>query len=131
MDASAQFTLADPDFETPGSIDLLLGADIFGRAMLNGRRHGPSGSPSAFKTHFGWVLAGTVRAERANQKTESCYHYHVGETLRLFWETEDYSLQQPVLSIEEKAVIEHFKENHSRMNPDDSSYLSQQGLMPY
>ena len=110
-------TLADPDFGTPGSIDLLLGADIFGRAMLNGRRHGPSGSPSAFKTHFGWVLAGPVHDEKTNQKTaESCYHSTVtlDEMLRRFWETEDYGLQQPVLSLEERAVVEHFEENHRR-----------------
>lgn len=109
-------TLADPDFGTPGSVDLLLGADTFSRAMLNGRRHGPSGSPSAFKTHFGWVLAGAVRDERTNQKTaESCYHSTtLEEMLRRFWETEDYGLQQPVLSLEERAVVEHFKEKHSR-----------------
>ena len=50
--------LADPDFGTPGSVDLLLGADVFSRTMLHGRRFGPSGSPSAFKTCFGWVLVG-------------------------------------------------------------------------
>ena len=108
-------TLADPEFGTPGSVDILLGADIFGRAMLNGRRHGPSGSPSAFKTHFGWVLAGTVHSEVTDRKIDTCYHSTtLEETLRTFWETEDYNMQQPVLSLEEKAVVEHFKKTHSR-----------------
>ena len=35
-------TLADLDLGTSGSVDLLLGADIFGHTMLNGLRHGPS-----------------------------------------------------------------------------------------
>ena len=50
--------LADPDFDTPGSVDQLLGADVFSRTMFHSRRFGPSGSPSAFKTCFGWVLVG-------------------------------------------------------------------------
>ena len=47
--------LADPDFGTPGSVDLLLGADVFSRTTLHGQRFGRSDSPSAFKTCFGWV----------------------------------------------------------------------------
>ena len=107
--------LADPDFGTPGSIDLLLGAEVFGRAMLQGRRHGPSGSPSAFKTHFGWVLAGAIRDNSNHRNTGSCYHSTMlEETFKRFWEMEDYNLQQPVLSLEEKEVIKHFQENYSR-----------------
>ena len=55
-----RLSLADPDYGTPGSMDVLLGADVFSRVVLHGRRFGPPGSPSAFKTQFGWVLAGTV-----------------------------------------------------------------------
>ena len=51
-------SLADPDFGCPGKVDLLLGVDIFTEALLQGRRTGPSGTPVAFETVFGWVLAG-------------------------------------------------------------------------
>ena len=47
--------LSDPGFDTPGRINLLLGAHIFSRVVLHGQRFGPPGSPSAFKTQFGWV----------------------------------------------------------------------------
>ena len=50
--------LVDPDFGTPGSVDLLVSADIFSRTMLHNQWFGPLGSPSAFKTCFGWVLVG-------------------------------------------------------------------------
>ena len=50
--------LADPDFGTPGSVELLLEADAFSRTMLHSRRFGPSVPPSAFKACFGWVLIG-------------------------------------------------------------------------
>ena len=49
--------LADPHSGCPGRIHLLLGVDVFTQAVLHGRRVGPPGTP-AFKTVFGWVLAG-------------------------------------------------------------------------
>ena len=59
----AGLSLADPDLGIPGNKDLLLGVNVFSCAALCGRQFGPSGSPSAFKTHFGWVLAGVVHGE--------------------------------------------------------------------
>jgi len=63
--------LADPDFGTPGTIDLLLGTEVFGQVVLNGRRFGPRGSPTALKTHFGWVLGGAVNSE-GQRDSETC-----------------------------------------------------------
>ncbi|XP_050547994.1 uncharacterized protein LOC126909605 [Daktulosphaira vitifoliae] len=50
--------LADPSFDTPGSIDFLLGADLYS-LILNGKRivvH--NDLPAAFGSIFGWVLIG-------------------------------------------------------------------------
>lgn len=111
-------SLADPDYGTPGSVDLLLGADVFGRVVLHGRRFGPSGTPSAFKTQFGWVLTGSVGNTSPHK---SCYlaiteehPQHSDELLKKFWEIENPYLQDPTLSIDERKVMEHFKENHHR-----------------
>ena len=46
-------TLADPDFNRPGRVDILLGVDIYIEALLHGRRAGPPNSPVAFETIFG------------------------------------------------------------------------------
>ena len=54
----ADLTLTDPDFGQPGKIDLLLGVEVFTAVVRQGRRSGAPGSPSAFETDFGWVLAG-------------------------------------------------------------------------
>ena len=59
-DHLSNLPLADPDFGHPSKVYLLLGVDIFIAALLNGRRVGPPGSPTAFETKFGWVLAGSV-----------------------------------------------------------------------
>ena len=53
--------LADSDFRVPKSIDILLGADIFSRAVIQRPVLGPPGTPSKINTCFGWVLTGTVQ----------------------------------------------------------------------
>ena len=65
---------------------------MFSRLALHGRRFGPSGAPSAFKTHFGWVLTGTVGH---NSHRKGCYlaiteenHQYSDELLKKFWEIE-------------------------------------------
>ena len=45
---------ADPKFNIPRSVNLLLGADLFGIVMRHGRQVGPRGTSSAFRTAFGW-----------------------------------------------------------------------------
>lgn len=52
--------LADPSFDTPSPIDLLLGADVFAR-ILNGKRETVNESlPVAFGSLFGWIIIGSV-----------------------------------------------------------------------
>ena len=112
-------SLADPDYGIPRSVDLLLGADMFSRVFLHGMWFGPLGSPSAFKTQFGWVLTGSIQGH--NNSRKSCYFavreegpFDSDELLKRFWEIENPYMQEPMLSINEKRVMEHFKENHLR-----------------
>ena len=44
--------LTDPDFGTPGSTDVLLGANVFSSTILHDWWFGHLGSPFAFKTYF-------------------------------------------------------------------------------
>ena len=107
--------LADPDFNVPGPVDLLLGADLFGIIMRHGRRVGPPGTPSAIQTAFGWVLAGNVRVEQpaTDQITACCASVLQGDDLmRKFWEVEERVPHQPSLTIEEKTVQQHFDTAH-------------------
>lgn len=54
--------LADPEFDVPGPIELLLGADVFPQVWGIKSVSLGHGFPSAFTFHtiFGWVLIGTV-----------------------------------------------------------------------
>ena len=112
-------SFADPEYGTPGAVDLLLGADVFSRVVLHGRRFGPAGSPSAFKTQFGWVLAGSIGSSMNG--SGSCYLAIAGmpqvddeELFRSFWEIENPHFQTPAFSIDERNVMEYFKGKHHR-----------------
>ena len=107
--------LADPEFGTPGKIDILLGADVFGRVLLHGRRSGAYGSPTAIETTFGWVLTGAVGT--GSQAQVVSHHVSVlcgDELLRKFWEVEDVASGSRSLTKEEQAVVQHFEGNYHR-----------------
>ena len=65
-------TLVDPEFEVPGSMDILLGADVFSRIVLHAQRFGRSGSPLVIKTTLSWVLAGSVRPAGTQSQLDNC-----------------------------------------------------------
>ena len=49
--------LADPKFGLSGRVDILLGVEVLIQVMMHGRQFGLPGSPIAFETVLGWVLA--------------------------------------------------------------------------
>ena len=117
-----ELPLADPDFGVPGRIDVLLGVDVSTQALLSGRRKGCRGSPVAMETIFGWVLCGDVtQPPHSNCPQVTTCHTIVGsedDILRKFWEIEETpSKLGTTLSIEERAVIDHYKTSHVR-KPD-------------
>ena len=111
----AGIRLADPEFGIPGHIDILLGVDVFSRAIRQGWRVGPPGSPIALNTTFGWVLSGSTGHE-IQQQAISCFSSTLtgDELLQKFWEVENCNFQSPSYSLEEQAVMDHFHANHSR-----------------
>ena len=80
--------LADPEFGTPGRIDILLGVDIFVNVLLNGHRSGPLGSPVAFETQFAWVLAGNASSLVPTHHVINLHTLTADDLIRQFWEVE-------------------------------------------
>ncbi len=109
--------LADPDFGSPGNVDILPGVDVFSNSLLHGRRFGSPGSPIAMETCFGWVLCGAVDSSLQPPSQFVSNHASVLSTddlLRKFWEVERIVTDGPAISPEEKRVVTHFHECHSR-----------------
>ena len=108
--------LADPDFGQPNKIDILLGVDIYADVILQGWRSGPPGTPVAFETKFGWMLAGKTEKLSSPQSKVASHHVSVDsgdDILRRFWEIEENPRSQADLSPQEQTVVRHFNENHT------------------
>lgn len=52
--------LADPNFQTPADIDLLLGADTFMEILRPGKLLGPPGKPDVLESAFGYLVFGSI-----------------------------------------------------------------------
>ncbi|CAH2090035.1 unnamed protein product [Euphydryas editha] len=82
--------LADPEFSSPGKVDMLLGADVYGEILQNGVKKSPHGNLLAQNTLFGWILSGKIEQESVK---ENVLNLHVqireDELLKKFWEIEN------------------------------------------
>ncbi|XP_018360741.1 PREDICTED: uncharacterized protein LOC108759682 [Trachymyrmex cornetzi] len=110
--------LADPDFAQPGSIDLILGADVYGTILLEGLIKGSSKAPIAQHTSFGWMISGSTGLPMDH---ESALSAHVGMEedasliLQRFWELDEIpSSKDSSFTPEEQACENHFQSTHSR-----------------
>jgi len=106
--------LADPQFDQPGKIDLLIGNDALQDIIMPEFRRGAPSEPVAIKTIYGWAVMGRL----PSTSTSATPSVNVAiptpssdDLLKRFWETEEVSTA-PVNTSEEKAVLEHFVTNH-------------------
>ena len=116
-DYLARIQLADPGFGSPGKIDLLRRVEVFVEVMRHGRRSGVPGSPLAFETNFGWVLAGGTDACSASQQITS---HHISllsgdDILHQFWEVEK-PMVHDALTPDGCLALDHFNTQYSRMS---------------
>ncbi|CAH2085909.1 unnamed protein product [Euphydryas editha] len=89
--------LADPKFNIPNKIDLLLGAEVYSKVIVEGIVRGPPGYPVAQNTRLGWILSGQVSSgvmkrpqKEFNQIVSMHVHAQLSENdlLKKFWELE-------------------------------------------
>ncbi|XP_054015916.1 uncharacterized protein LOC128896573 [Hylaeus anthracinus] len=88
--------LADPNFNLPGCVDVLLGTDVCGR-LLQERREGPHGTPTAVLTPFGWTLMGSTRPSEPGRAARVLHvRRHELPDLQKFWELEEVPVATPL-----------------------------------
>ena len=99
-------------------IDILLGTEVFSRAVLHNRQFGPKNYPSTLETCFSWVLSGEVHVHaqsrsQTSQVTSCCALSISGdELLRKFLEVEGYNYNVSTLSMDEKAIVRYLETTH-------------------
>lgn len=111
-------TFADAEFDQPGRVDMLIGADIYGGLLINGLIPSYDQSPVAQNTRFGWILMGQSLVD--NSKKICCNmatmndHHNLEEILKRFWEMESVDQQARELTNEEKTCEDHFENTYTR-----------------
>ena len=117
-----QYKLADPGFNYPSPIDLLIGAELFFTILQSQEIIIQEHLPRLHKTQFGWIVAGKIHM--TSQLTQSFASFSCSEEsddecinakLQRFWELESIP-NQTFLTSEEQQAEEHFTKTHRREN---------------
>ena len=111
--------LADPKFDMPGRIDILIGVDLLDSILIMESRHGAPGTATAYNTIFGWTVlshfgesSGNTNICITTQKIEP--ELEDGDyLLQRLWKQEEVEPPQPAFSPEELLVQEHYSNNLS------------------
>ncbi|KAH8318621.1 hypothetical protein KR059_002949, partial [Drosophila kikkawai] len=124
-------TLADPNFGSPGKIDLLIGAEHYFEIMLSENLHLHKGLPRLQNTKLGWIVAGKILNEKRTSSvcavlTEA---EKVDEQLEKFWELDNFQPEKKCYSPVEKQCKAHFLENIQRAQ--DSRFIVQLAFLEH
>lgn len=111
-----QLELADPNFNIPAPIDILIGASIFFDVLLNGRIKARN-LPIIQQTTLGWIFSGNYHDKLSLNSTHSVTMFtsndvNLDNQLQKLWQLEEVKCQ--TLSPEEQACEEHFKLHTNR-----------------
>ncbi|XP_044586043.1 uncharacterized protein LOC123266074 [Cotesia glomerata] len=116
----SDLTLADPDFASPGPIDVIVGANYYGQVITGEIIRCEAPGLLAKNTIFGWIILGPVQANsppppRAHYAVSNQCDQGLQDLLSRFWLQEEVMLDHSrSLSPDEEACEAHFKDTHSR-----------------
>ncbi|XP_018374037.1 PREDICTED: uncharacterized protein LOC108768190, partial [Trachymyrmex cornetzi] len=110
--------LADPSFNIPNEIDLLIGAQMFWQLVCVGQIKSCKAHPTLQKTKLGWVISGTIQGHLSNTAIPSCHITSVNEldrSLSRFWEIEhNVPCNEVQCTPDEQKCEMHFQANVTR-----------------
>ena len=125
-----ELQLADPHFDIPGPIDLLLSVDVFNDILLPQKINGPKGTPTAWNTELGWGIMGKYIPDHPSELTSSSVCVVSGTTaedslsdmLTKFWQVEEPAKPVSPLTTEEFRIQKHYSDTH-QFSPTAGRYI--------
>ncbi|KAF9408382.1 hypothetical protein HW555_011919 [Spodoptera exigua] len=115
--------LADPDFNIPAPINLLLGADIFWQVMGTGKIPLGKQQPVLQETELGWLISGCIsdiQTQNTNQNS-SFFVNQISDNMNRFWELENISTPSDISQIAQQTCEEIFTSTTTRK--DDGRFV--------
>ena len=121
--------LADPNFNIPGRVDILLGADLWLQLQANTPPITASASePGAQATIFGWAITGPAKYKGEDTLVTPAYHLQtyisweeLADTVHQFWLAESQEAPDQPLSQIEAYVQQHYSD-HVNYSPSTCRY---------
>ncbi|XP_044595862.1 uncharacterized protein LOC123272906 [Cotesia glomerata] len=112
-----ELTLADPT-QSPGPIDIIIGADYYGQILEDGLKQGPANTPTAQNTIFGWILFGPCGNPNIEPTAHQSFHTTIDQELydliHRFWLLDEIPQVNQLLSPDEQACEDHYKSTVQR-----------------
>lgn len=108
--------LADPDFDNPDKIDLLIGAGLFWNLLCIGQIKTGKGCPIWQRTQLGWVIGGELN-EKARVPFNALLNINqsINKQVERFWNQEEVQeVRQLIFTLLEKYCEDQFAATVSR-----------------
>ncbi|XP_065085837.1 uncharacterized protein LOC135707865 [Ochlerotatus camptorhynchus] len=107
--------LADPSFNEPREVDLLIGAELFFKILKQAQLKLSDNLPVLFETQFGWVIAGALEESEEEVVNVLCATNEdlLLKSIQRFFEQEELP-EEKVLTNEEQAIEDHFCKTYRR-----------------
>ncbi|CAH2208994.1 jg7382, partial [Pararge aegeria aegeria] len=114
----AELHLADPGFDIPGPIDVLLGADVFADSLLGERIKGDARQPLAINSLFGWLLLGRTPLITSSLLRVTTNSDELASIVQKFWELDLIPNASPLtpqeVACERAYIAEHYRDSSGR-----------------
>ncbi|XP_034935131.1 uncharacterized protein [Chelonus insularis] len=107
--------LADPEFDKPGKIDLLIGAGLYWKIIIGFPRNRIKGQPALQNTHLGWIIGGDLIENQASPSSTclTVTNDQLSQQIEKFWKLEHMPEIQ-YYTKEEKYCEKYFKQTTQR-----------------
>ena len=109
VEGFTDLTLADPEYNIPAPIDMILGLDVYHDVMLPQVIHQP-GNLTAQHSIFGWVISGKTSTETVETSVNHFTTFE--ENIKTFWELE--SVPNRIINSEEERLCEEIYTSTTR-----------------
>ena len=114
-------TLADPDFDQPGRVDMQLGEDVLSDILMTG---GPKGTAALTESVFGGAVRGPYVPDKPDTPKAATVHLAICDSvvqpdqdttdaLTRFWKTEEPGKPASTLSPEDIRIQTHYLKTYS------------------
>lgn len=112
-----ELELADPTFNVPGPVDILIGSGLFFKLLKHGQLEVEDHLPAVQETHLGWLVSGVVPTSHTNVGRALCTlvtEDDVGKLLERFWQFDSYDEAAATSCSPEDDCLAHFKKTYQR-----------------